>query len=302
VGRDVAIGTQMYVANNNFGNQSMFFDCDTPTEPMRLTVINAPHPRLNISIPGVADGALFETSVEGIGAWVGQANVPFTPEGTERDLSSAFSVVRWYDVILVKYAARVGSGVITGADLPVVRATYGSNNLVVLEGGFTGSLTVAGRTCRTPDVIVDMGDHLLRELSGVGTGTASVDVPIVLSECPAFHARYRQDRTRDSGIGSTVLPNTIEYGISPTFGAYDAPNGVMNLDAAPGSASGIGLQMLDANDVAVPLSRFRNSQLPLEAVDNASYTIPLKARYVQTSDSVAAGAANTTATVTLRYQ
>ncbi|MEB7538542.1 fimbrial protein [Pantoea anthophila] len=80
--------------------------------------------------------------------------------------------------------------------------------------------------------------------------------------------------------------------------AQNASQGVLNLTGGTGSASGVGIQLL-YNSNPLPLGSAINTGT---ASSEGAYSIPLQARYYQTSSNIVPGAANASATFTLTYQ
>ena len=80
--------------------------------------------------------------------------------------------------------------------------------------------------------------------------------------------------------------------------AHDAAQGMLKLDAGATSATGVAIQLL-YDDKPLELAKLFKWQV---ADADGDYAIPLKARYVQTENSVAPGVANGSATFTLTYQ
>ena len=80
--------------------------------------------------------------------------------------------------------------------------------------------------------------------------------------------------------------------------AHDAAQGMLKLDAGATSATGVAIQLL-YDDKPLQLAKLFKWQV---ADADGDYAIPLKARYVQTENSVAPGIANGSATFTLTYQ
>ncbi|MEN4582594.1 fimbrial protein [Pantoea agglomerans] len=80
--------------------------------------------------------------------------------------------------------------------------------------------------------------------------------------------------------------------------AQNASQGVLNLTGGTGSASGVGVQLL-YNNAPLPLSTSLNTGV---ASSEGAFSIPLQARYYQTSSNVTPGTANASATFTMTYQ
>jgi type 1 fimbria pilin len=138
---------------------------------------------------------------------------------------------------------------------------------------------------------------------GTTTGTW-IDVPVALNNCPSF---FGSKLTANDGVGTGVTsplqPNTISFNVVPVTSIVDATQSVMALqpDGVNPTASGIGIQLVKANNTSVFLSNRIPSDLILNETNGSNYTIPLKARYYQTAPTTSAGQANGAATITLIY-
>jgi len=74
--------------------------------------------------------------------------------------------------------------------------------------------------------------------------------------------------------------------------------GVIGLNKISNSAQGVGVQILNDDGTPFPLNKAKSLKSPL----SGSITVPLKARYFQTGNSITPGVANATATFTVVYQ
>ena len=303
VGRDVPVGTQIYETTFN---TSAAVQVTCPAGSYREV-------RRYVTSPGTPSGyvhptrgPVYNTSVPGIG---------YAARFTERGLpvefvhtfgiTTNFSMPTAIDITFYK-VGDVAPGRIRASDLPELEHLMVGDSAILLNTWrFVGSLDIVGRTCTTPDVSVDLGDHLTTELGAVGAATKWVDVPLRLQNCPAYFGASRRDLTDDSGFRTTQLnPNQLRYRVDATTTIVDAARSVMTLSnaAAPGTATGVGIQVADTNESPVGFGTTRASGLTLTDVDGGSYTIPLKARYMQTAANVTGGVANGQATVTFVYQ
>lgn len=138
-------------------------------------------------------------------------------------------------------------------------------------------------------------------LQACTVNNTAINVPLGTTTSSAF-----------TGIGSTASTQTFNVSLtcsqatkakitlSPgSSGAFNAANGVINLDPATTGtvATGVGIQLLYNNAVA-PL----NSAISVGSVAAAgNLTVPLSARYYQTASKVTGGVANGTATFTMTY-
>jgi major type 1 subunit fimbrin (pilin) len=142
-------------------------------------------------------------------------------------------------------------------------------------------MNVVAASCTTPDVTIPLGTYSTKSFTGTGYTTTAVGFNISLNNCPA-------------GM------NSIKYRIDPTTTVVNSPQSVVALDATS-TATGVGVQLLNsAGSAAFPLSSYQTFA-GYSSATGGSYTIPLKARYYQTTTTVAPGPANTSMTVTMQY-
>ncbi|MEG2802900.1 fimbrial protein, partial [Stenotrophomonas sp.] len=172
------------------------------------------------------------------------------------------------------------------------------------SGRVQGSLNIVSRTCSASDVPVDMGIHQMSEIPTVGTATGWVDVAVVLRNCPAFFGRYRGHLT--TGTVQTAngrVDNRIRYRVDPVTAVADRTRSVMALqdDGINMTATGIGIQIGTQADDSVGFNAMRDAGLNLTEVNNAQYTIMLRARYYRLAAAASSGQANGAATITLEY-
>lgn len=140
------------------------------------------------------------------------------------------------------------------------------------------SITAAGCSVSTPTVNVNLGDFQSTDFSGVGYRTNPVAVPISLQCNPGTNISAVITADSDS--------DTTE-------------SGVIKLSATSGSASGIGIQLLNSVGGAVPL----NKKITLRSPDSTGgLDFNWTANYIQTKPQVTPGTGNASATITLTYQ
>lgn len=153
----------------------------------------------------------------------------------------------------------------------------------------TGSATIATMSlsnpiafteisCQTPSVSVDLGKQRSSQFGGIGTTIGQKAFNIQLNDCPA-------------GLSG------ISYRLDPINTAFDAETGVLALDE--GGATGVGIQITDENDKVVSLGEVHRF---LSTAPTASVTIPLKAAYYKTAETVEGGKANASMQFTITYQ
>ncbi len=200
---------------------------------------------------------------------------PFSLEGSFLGPIVAKAFVRFY-----KTAATTGTGTII--ERKVGGYTYRGT-------GPTGFRSDAGITIASVDVSsvsctlgsaainVKMGDVSTAAFQGPGTSTAS--------------------RTQAFKIPLNCAKGTsINVRLDGT--AHDANQGMLKLDQGPATAAGVAIQLL-YDDKPVKIGERFNGGV---ADADGEYSIPLKARYVQTAGSVTPGFANGSATFTLTYR
>lgn len=221
-----------------------------------------------------------------------------------------------FEIVLIKLGD-IAPGVLQGNTLPTVSlyANFGDFRMLGFQMGISGSIQIVSSTCNTPDVSVPMGTHLTSKFTGPNSTPGWTNFSIALNNCPAFHGKYStsgpgwisqsgKDPSGSGTIGSREN-NTLQYRIDPARTAINPASGLLSIDPAaagtPPAASGIAVQVADANGNALPLSTNRNSGLSLRNSES-SYSIPLRARYLQTGATVTPGPANASATFTIIYQ
>jgi type 1 fimbria pilin len=244
---------------------------------------------------------------------------PAISAGQQQSMSMTFS----YILLFVKTGPVAGGTVPTSA-LPKVNGSFGLSfcadgpacgvmtdvstvQVGALNAG-SGQIPFTVPTCQIDDVTVQMGTHDLSELPGKGQPlSSSTSFNLNLHDCSILN-----------GVGglydfSSLQPsysdgyNAIYYTITPVYGADDVYGaaGVMKLDAAAGSATGIGIQ-LSGNQTfstATSFGSLNTAAAQLRKLSPGYAVTPmLYARYFQTSDAPTPGSANSKATITLSYR
>ncbi|MGE8283658.1 MAG: fimbrial protein [Stenotrophomonas lactitubi] len=307
VGPDVPVGTEIFRATYYAG----------PANQITCTPGRIDRIRQYTSLPYRASsyvhpsyGTVYETNVPGVGVavWFNGAGFPIVSEG-ETNLPPPTAFLLWplqsYDVSLIKIGP-INAGTVTGTSLPQFeyRMTGVNRNVLLWSGRVQGSLNIVSRTCSTSDVPVDLGVHQMSEIPAVGSTTGWVNVPVVLRNCPAFFGRYRGHLT--TGTVQTAngrVDNRIRYRVDPVTAVADRTRSVMALqdDGVNMTATGIGIQIGTQAQDSVGFNTMRDSGVALTEVNNAQYTIMLRARYYRLAAAASSGQANGAATITLEY-
>lgn len=93
--------------------------------------------------------------------------------------------------------------------------------------------------------------------------------------------------------------NSIKYRLDPTTTIINPTKSVVTLQSSS-TASGVGVQILDASSNPLPLGV--DNVFSGYAATGGNYSIPLKAAYYQTGYIAKGGSANTSLTFTMTYQ
>lgn len=321
VGRDVPVGAEVYRQTYSPSSE-LLVTCNGITTDVteRNYFSRLPLPSANWN-SGPYAGKVYQSGVPGIGVaiWRGASVLPYDWNWGNCTGWTVTCTIRLYPfsnsmtVSLIK-TGPVSAGTVNGANFPsIARDLISDTTLQAIRVNFVGSINIVSRTCSTPDVSVPMGTHIVNEFSGKNTFTPWIDFNIALNNCPAFNGYYQADGPIWTGSGSqgTVdnlnsrKNNTLQVRLDPTLAAINPSQGILALNpSAQGNApaaTGVGLQVADSNGGPLSLAILHASGITPRAQEGASYSIPLKARYIQTEDHVTAGPANATATFTIDY-
>lgn len=326
VGRDVPVGTEVYRQRYNLAaGQLPKFECSyAPFQAWAEYIVDGFYGKANWS-SGTYANNVYRTGVDGLGIAFNSGGAPLPRKGTPRAsvchsnspcITPIANDTASFEMILIKIGD-VRPGVLLGHNLPTVGlyANFGDARKLVFYMATSGNIQIVSRTCSTPDVVVPMGEHQTKLFTGINSATGWKEFSIGLNNCPAFHGTYSvnapswtsQSGAYPSGTGTSGsrTNNSLQFRIEPARKAIDASNGVLSLDpgsaGSPPAASGVGVQIATPNNVSVPLGIDRNSGLSLRTSEG-SYSIPLRARYLQTGSKVTPGPANASATFTITYQ
>lgn len=326
VGRDVPVGTEVYRQKFNMASgQAVKLQCLYAPFQMwtEFTLENTYAPDGWSS--GTYANKVYRTTVPGLGVAFNSAGVPL-PRQTSKSQSTCspgfncdipFDGPSNFELILIK-TGDISPGVLVGSTLPTVSmfGNLGDARMLGFKMGISGSIQIVSRTCSTPDVTVPMGTHQIKTFTGPNAASNWVDFAIQLNNCPAFTGTFRATGpgwTSQSGnspagtstVSGILVNNTLQYRVDPARTAINAGTGVLSLDPTPAgsslAATGVGVQIGTTNGTGLPLSTNQNSGLTLRKTDG-NYSIPLRARYLQTGSKVTPGPANASATFTIIYQ
>ncbi|AKL13881.1 TPA: type 1 fimbrial protein [Kluyvera intermedia] len=165
------------------------------------------------------------------------------------------------------------------------------NNTVSTSGGiktadikFTSDIPVTVKSCETPDISVDLKKHSKSDFASVGSTSAATPFNFAIKKCSKDMAAVKYTFKPAAGI------NLVNSGGSDQY-----------ITLRSGStASGVGIQVLYANDTLVPF----NSAVKYTGYNpslGGDYVIPMKARYIRTGE-VSPGSANSAVEFMMSYE
>lgn len=275
-------------------------------------------------------GHVYETGVPGVGVavWSGLGSSGPQYDSVFPDTISQGAVaagvsntwidrgeIRRFDISLIKIGP-ISSGSIMGSSLPSVSMDFvipGNGSMNLLRADFVGALNFVAGTCRTPDVMVNLGKHeVSKKFSGIGSSTEWVKYNITFLDCPVFHGLLNDGNNNYAatdgtfGVGTHSL-NEWDVSLSPNTPALDATNGIISLNPNSSSASGIGIQVARIspnNDSGTPAPWDFNQTAVKYYLDHDAIStriIRFAARYIQTDETVTPGAANSSLSFVINY-
>lgn len=330
VGREVPVGTEVYRQTYRArSGQTVTLDCLYAPFQMFTELTVDTSFALAVWSTGQYANKVYKTSIDGLGV-VFNSTGGLLPRRTSSQPSTCSSGYRCivpfadpstntgpanFELILIKIGT-VTPGVLSGSSLPIVSlfGNFGDARMLGFQMGISGNLQIVSRTCSTPDVTVPMGTYTSKDFTGINSATGWKNFSIRLNDCPAFHgtvSKIAASWLSDSGNspGGTGTKgvremNSLRYRIDPVRTAISLGNGILSLDpGAPGrpsAATGIGLQIATQSTSTLSLASLESSGLTLNDFER-SYSIPLRARYLQTGSRVTPGPANASATFTISY-
>ncbi|MEQ5091662.1 fimbrial protein [Providencia rettgeri] len=153
----------------------------------------------------------------------------------------------------------------------------------------TGTITVKGNirdnTCEVAAASNDFSVNLLsnssKQFGQVGSTTQKIPFRIVLSRCGAAAQAVK--------IGFTGLEDQNN-------------DSLLKIDNTPGSAVGIGIQILNANSVVIPVNSPQSFLPWVSLIPNQPNTVQFFARMMSTQLPIVAGNVSSTANFTLEFQ
>lgn len=326
-GEDTPVGTVLYSQTFTQPVVKTFYECsvDTTDEPhYMMNVYTRTEVASTPSGPAKRDSGndIFPTNISGIGAifyiW-GVNNVSAFPDTWERTIqigygTNTLSLGQFLraKIELIK-TGPIAPGVqqVQGAALPAFRVISGSNSPFVTSNvfvnlNFTGVTTVHTKTCQlaTSDIEVNLGSHDVSGFNSTGKTTEWKNFDIVLQGCPPFYGYGDYKYTEATGkLTGANTDNVASIVFRSANGVVEGNPLLARLDSSVNAATGVGIELSRRdNSESIAMDGSGGFNLPnLLKEDNATYIIPLKARYVQTETTVKPGLANGSVVFTITY-
>ncbi|MCA8034435.1 type 1 fimbrial protein [Burkholderia arboris] len=273
VPRDAAVGTELKRFTWTLGTSTAFMTClGEPVQLRRLLPVT-PH------LPAMDN--IYSTNIPGIGVKITGNRWGVFP-GESSFISNSVTEYFWpadttLSYVFIVTGPVVGSGTVTAVDVPTAQTAFDANPYFNFQA--TGSVKFATLACRTPSVSVEMGTATQHDFGGVGSTARPVAFTLSAADCPGGLAK-------------------ISYQLNAPSGILDESAGVIAL-SKDSTARGIALKVMDDNDKPFKFDTFHTI-----ATNPASgtYTVPLKAAYYRSGQSMSSGTANAILTFTMSYQ
>ena len=328
VGEDIPVGKVLYSSFYHSSLRTTRFSCTVEYDDegiytmhsyVRVDAVSTP------SGPAVRSDNkdIFPTNVAGIGAifYISgiETNINTFPHlweissqinvGTISRAIGQFSRVK---VELIKTGPIAGgTQLVEASSFPTFQITTGSNSPIPMSNvfvnlGFVGSTTMHTKTCQlaTANIDVNLGNHSVSDFTSPGTVTEWKDFDIVLQGCPPFYGYGSYTYVESTGrLTGSNADNVVSITFKSANGVIEGNPSLAKLDAGTNAATGVGIELSQRNiSGSIPLDGSGGFNLTnLTQEDNATYTIPLKARYVQSDTNVTAGPANGSVVFTITY-
>lgn len=327
-GEDVPVGKVLYRQAFNASARTTGFACTVNTSdvsgPYKMNTYTTTEVTSTPSGPPVRNGIddVFPTNIPGIGVVITIINSTFSssfPASWEYTTSINYGTTSMGlgqfsrgEIEFIK-TGPIAPGVqqIQAASLPTFRVVSGSNSPFVMSNvfinlNFTGTTTVHTKTCQlaTSDIQVNLGSHEVSGFDSPGKSTEWKNFDIILQGCPPFYGYGDYTFSESSGrLTGSSTDNVASIVFRSANGVVEGNPSLAKLDDGVRAATGVGIE-LSRRDISGSIAMdgsggFNLPNLPKE--DNATYTIPLKARYVQTDTTVKPGPANGSVVFTITY-
>lgn len=340
VGEDLQVGTVLYKAfyrtatpsGVNCVSKEPWPSADERIDiPYILDATITPLPEI-LGLQDPNGGTIYKTNVDGIGvafAYENYFKLPFSnslnnlPESEHNStwlvhVGNSMNVT----VLLIK-TGDFNAGTVNGTTFPTITTvfytptgspqhTFNGFPIQTNKLSFSGQIQVVKNTCKivTNNIIVPLGKYDVSEFNGKGSATEWKDASINLVGCASPMPGYYSNKNKSIDLkGEGTFPlgipdvsNRAVLRVYPNSGIVDGPKGIIRLKPSTNNAKGIGIQIgYDDSGTIKPLNLHIEKELTLPTSGSTIMKVPLLARYMQTEESVTAGAANAAITYTIIY-
>lgn len=333
VGEDVPVGKVLYTSRYQGNGRNTSYECTFTIEDARAGFSSPMNTYTKYEVVSTPSGPatriggrdVFPTNIPGIGAVItlmtASGNISeypglwehTTPPLSYGTLTQGLGQFSHIGLELIKTGpVPPGTQQVIGAALPTFQITSGSKlpfptSHIFATISFAGNTTMYTKTCQlaTPDIDVDLDQHPVTDFSGPGSVTQWKNFDIVLRDCPPFYG-YGDYTYR--GFNGTTIDKSTQNEVNIRFvsanGTVDGNPLLAKINQEPNAARGVGIELSQReSSESITLDGSGGiSLLNLTKDDNATYIIPLKARYVQTETVIGAGKANSSVVFTITYQ
>ncbi|WP_058913910.1 fimbrial protein [Entomohabitans teleogrylli] len=169
--------------------------------------------------------------------------------------------------------------------LPGLALALGSASSMAADSSITITGNVRDNACTvatsSKNFTVDLLNHGAKQFMAVGSTSTLVPFSIILSPCGSAVTAVK--------VGFTGTADTINTSL-------------LKLDTATSAAAGMGVQILDSNQTALPLNAASSAIAWTRLTGSQSNTLNFYARLMATRVPVTVGQVNATATFTLEFQ
>ncbi|CAM3617261.1 Fimbria adhesin protein [Klebsiella spallanzanii] len=335
-GEDAPVGTVLYKGQySGMSNKTTKYSCgggenEVTDVDFIMTILTKAEVVTTPSGAAITSGGkdIFPTNVEGIGAifyFSAYTATQWSQFPASRSVSTSVTagslgivglsnaIFNGVTVELVK-TGPIASGThqVLGSSFPVFQFSVDATgpdsfSNVFFIVNFTGATTMYTKTCQLASSNIDvyLGRHDISSFDGAGATSDWQDFDITLKDCPPFYGYGNYRLSASTGnLTDSSSANSVALSFNSVNGVVDGNPAIASLDSSDDAATGVGIE-LSRRDVSgnIPLDGTGGFELDnLTTDDNATYVIPLKARYVQTESNVTAGIANGAVVFTIVYQ
>lgn len=267
--RDTPIGGVVYTSNATAIDSTPSFKCTNDNAGI-ISEIGPPSNGSHI-FPIGTTGLGIKYYHSNTDLYIKDYNTNINNKNTWETIRALPFYIKIFKIGPTKDVIEIPAGVIGYYSVGQIRLIYFRN---------ADKVIITPQTCTVSNINVPMGVQPASGFQGINTRMTPTAFAINLNNCP-------------SGI------NSIKYRLDPTTTIINPTKSVVTLQSSS-TASGVGVQILDASSNPLPLGV--DNVFSGYAATGGNYSIPLKAAYYQTGYIAKGGSANTSLTFTMTYQ